>query len=169
MFTAESIKLLAQDARRRAKGVTERDTLNRGGGAHRNYDQNIERPMQYDPETENPVTAGDDPDANIDPDDVIPSGMITPPPPLLSMPCSWWSALTFGKDDDAVALADAETCLRLVRARLEATVGRQAPQDARSLRLGATESQEQQTRQFGRSVAQLEREARFPGNHWCVA
>ena len=126
MFTAESIKLLAQDARRRAKGVTERDTPNRGGGAHRNYDQNIERPVQYDPEMGNPVTAGDDPDANIDPDDVV-ALMSTPPPPLPSDAVRPGGALSlFGKDDDAVSPADAEACLRLVRARLEATAGRHA-------------------------------------------
>jgi hypothetical protein len=48
---------------------------------------------------------------------------------LPEMPCSWWSALTFGKEDDTVSPADAETCLCLVRARLEATAGRQTSHD----------------------------------------
>jgi hypothetical protein len=76
-----------------------------------------------------PVTVGDpdndiDSDANIDPDDVA---TFTPLPP---MPCSWWIRMTLDPSDTLVTAEDAGLCLALVRARLNATVGRQASQDA---------------------------------------
>jgi hypothetical protein len=107
----------------RAPAAADRDALHRDVDA----DQSELQPPPRANDANASSPSGDDPDANIDPDDVA---TFTPPPPLPAMPCSWWSALTFGKEDDTVSPADAETCLRLVRARLEATVGRQASQDA---------------------------------------
>jgi hypothetical protein len=137
MFTAESIRLLAKDQRRQLrtmsddarKDVTDRAIPNHDAIAHQYYDQNIDG--EPGPDTENPVSG--DPNDSPDPDDRAAlqvqqsnddgtsSDSITPLSPLPEMPCcSWWSALTFGKEDDTVSPADAETCLRLVRARLQA-------------------------------------------------
>jgi hypothetical protein len=136
MFTAESIKLLAKPARA-AHGYRSRYS-----------DQNIDAQIC---ETAPPPPIAEDPNDSPDPDDraalqvqqsnddVTSSDSITPPPPLPTMPCSWWIRITLDPPDTPVSVEDAETCLSLVRARLKATDGRQAQQDAATACLGPRE------------------------------
>jgi hypothetical protein len=112
---------------RESKGVTDRDILS--SGAHRDDVGNIDG-------TDEPgqVPVPDDPDANVDPDDSATSD--PSPPALWAMPCSWWVHLVADPPETLVSPTDAETCLRLVSARLKATDGPRARHDARQARLG---------------------------------
>jgi hypothetical protein len=81
------------------KVATDCDTLNRGRGAHRNYDQNTDDP---DDLTATVMRRSDD---------------------LLSLPemppCSWWIQMVLGTPDDAVSPGDVGLCLQLVAAHLQ--------------------------------------------------
>jgi hypothetical protein len=108
------------------KVATDCDTLNRGTGAHRNYDQNTDSADEPD---RIPVT--DDPN-DIDPYDLTTTVMrqsndlLSPP----KMPCSWWIRMTLDPPDTPVSVEDARLCVALVSAHL-----RQASQEALSARL----------------------------------
>jgi hypothetical protein len=72
------------------------------------------------------LTPGDDPDDRAR-TVMRQSNDVDAPPP---MPCSWWVHVVLSNPDDLVSDEDARLCLALVRARLRATDGRQASQDA---------------------------------------
>jgi hypothetical protein len=160
------------------KGVVHHDIPDHDPIAHQYYDQNTDG--EPGPDTENPVS--EDPNDSPDPDDRAAlqmrqssddgtsSDSITPPPPLPAMPCSWWSALTFGKEDDTVSPADAETCLRLVRARLQAHQFADAQPSPVSVQLTDEEdhppSQEAVT---ARLMVEEGKEQRAARNDWRVA
>jgi hypothetical protein len=104
MFTAESIKLLAKDARRRT-GRTQLHSLDKDDGR-------------------DGVKVGEgepsDPDDVIDPDDLIGTApvqcaLLLPPP---VKPETWWTALVLGSENDAVAPQDASLALAHVACRL---------------------------------------------------
>jgi hypothetical protein len=87
------------------KVVTDCDTLMRGTGAHRNYDQNIDGADEPD---RIPVTVGD-PDNDIDPDDLTTTVMrqsddLSPPE---MPPCTWWIRMTLDPPDTPVSVENA--------------------------------------------------------------
>jgi hypothetical protein len=125
------------------KVVTDCDTLMRGTGAHRNYDQNIDSAGEPD---RIPVTG--DPDDIDDPDDHAESGVtagyaIAPPP---SMPCSWWISMTHGSPNTIVTPEDVRLVFWHIRYRLAApettTTAFPALQDAAPAREASSEAQD---------------------------
>ena len=101
--------------------------------------RNAAGPTMTNPWTAHIVVPGDDPNNDIDPDDRGNVDFGDGLSPLPTMPCSWWVRVVLGNPEDVVSVEDAGLCLALVTARLKATVGRQASQDAATACLGPRE------------------------------
>jgi hypothetical protein len=130
-----------------SKGATDRDSF--GCGA-------ITPPREND--TNAALPPGDDPDANIDPDDrgvtvdssdtfVMRQNSGNLFRALPAMPCSWWVHVTLDPPDTPV-IEDARLCVSLVSAHL-----RQASQEALSARLMSRQGRGQRNGRLERRSA----------------
>ena len=126
-----------------------------GNAAHEVGDLIIERPVQYDPETEKPVTAGD----KLSDLDVI-TGDIAHLP---EMPVSWWEQMVLGEGDAWVSVANVHLVFRHIEQRLaDRATATGPPQPYRYVR--AASLLQHPDRRQGRALLDCDRDAR----HTCA-